>query len=264
MPTCRRPPHYSEGMTNPLLDVNSRLVVAHRGNSIGAPENTLESLRQGVALGADAIEFDVRMTRDGVTVVFHDAELNRTTDGVGPVNRRTFDELRLLNAGGRFSRAGSDPYRVPSLEEVLDEFRRIPLIIEVKEFAAVESTERLVRKFDAQDRVLVGSSNDAVMARFYRSGLAACASMRDAALLIPQAMLGIRPARPRYDVLSLTPEYRGVPIPIAKMAAAVRSRGIPTHVWTVNDPVEAGRFWDAGVNAILTDDPGAILRTRPN
>ena len=250
-------------MTNRLLDVNSRLVVAHRGNSIAAPENTLESLRQGVAVGADALEFDVRMTGDDVAVVFHDAELNRTTDGVGPLNGLTFNELRQLDAGGRFSRAGSAAYRIPSLEEVLDEFRSIPLIIEVKELAAVESTERLVRRFGAQDRVLIGSSNDAVMARFYRSGLAACASMRDAALLIPLVVLGIRPARPRYDVLSLTPEYRGVPIPIGRMAAAVRSRGIPTHVWTVNDPVEAGRFWAAGINAILTDDPAAILRTRP-
>lgn len=249
-------------MTNPLLDPNARLVIAHRGNRVAAPENTLESLRQAVALGADAVEFDVRMTRDGVPVVLHDPDLDRTTDGHGRVARFTFDEIRTLNAAARFTGAGAERHSIPALEEVLDRFRDLPLVIEVKELAAVESTERMVRKFDAQNRVLVGSSHHSVMSRFYRSGLASCASMRDAVALIPFALLSITPAKPRYDVLSLTPHYHGISIPVAAMARIAKRVGVPTHVWTVNDPAEAAELWGAGVAGLVTDDPAAILRTR--
>src|SRR3990167_4313755 len=93
-----------------LLDPTQRLVIAHRGNSMHAPEDTLESLRQGMALGADGLEFDVRLSADGVPVVIHDPTLDRTTDGSGPVAACTLAELRALDAGYRFTRDGGRTY----------------------------------------------------------------------------------------------------------------------------------------------------------
>ncbi|MGZ5241412.1 MAG: glycerophosphodiester phosphodiesterase family protein, partial [Caldimonas sp.] len=87
-----------------LLDPQARPVVGHRGNRARAPENTLESFREAVALGADAVEFDLRVSRDGALVVIHDETLERTTDGSGPVALRTVAELKRLDAGARFTR----------------------------------------------------------------------------------------------------------------------------------------------------------------
>jgi len=246
-----------------LCDPNARIVVAHRGNPVGAPENTLESLSQAVEIGSDALEFDVRVTRDGVPVLMHDAELDRTTSGHGRVAAYSFADIRTLDAGARSPVSGGRRHTIPALEEVLDRFREVPLVIEVKELEACDVTEQLVRRFGAQDRVLMGSANDDVTERFYRSGLRACASKRDASLLIPLALVGLTPAKPRYDVLSITPNYHGLPIPVLRMAAAARKAGIATQVWTVNDPVKATALWAGGVAGIVTDDPAALIRVRP-
>jgi glycerophosphoryl diester phosphodiesterase len=87
--------------------------------------------------------------------------------------------------------------------------------------------------------------------------------MRDAIRLIPRALAGLRPATPRYDVLSVTQRFRGIPIPVMRMAEAARKIGIATQVWTVNDPMAAQRLWNGGVAGVVTDDPAAMLRVRP-
>ncbi len=245
---------------NPLLDPNLRLVVAHRGDRAHAPENTLESFRQAESLGADALELDVRMSRDGVAMVIHDATVDRTTDGAGRVTGYTRVELQGLNAAARF---GGPKARIPLLEEVLDAHREIPIVIEVKEVAAVDATWALVRRFAATDRIVIGSAVEGVMQRFYRTDLPCCAAASDARRLILLALLGRTPRAPKYQVLSITPRYRGLPIPVGAMAASAHRAGIPTHVWTINRPEVATRLWRAGVSAIVTDDPGGILRVRP-
>lgn len=247
---------------NPLLDPNVRLVVAHRGNRAHAPENTIEAFRQARDLGADALELDVRMCRDGVAVVIHDPTVDRTTDARGRVAGYSYEELRGFDAAARF--AGRYPTMpMPALEEVLDAFRDLPLIIEVKELAAAEATAAMVRRFDAKDRVLVGSAVEAVMQGFYGSGLSCCASSSDALRLLGAALTGGRPRHPRYQVVSVPPRYYGLPVPVGRIAAAARLAGIPTQVWTVNDPARAVRMWRAGVAVMVTDDPAAMLRARP-
>ncbi len=250
-------------MVNPLLDLNARLVVAHRGNRVANPENTVASFRDAVELGADAIEFDVRVTRDGVPVIIHDAQLDRTTNGHGQLSSYSFDEVRSLDAGARFPQRRDTRHVIPSLEEVLDGFRETPIVIEVKEAAAVEGTERLVRRFGAEGRVVLGSSEPGVMDRARLTGLRVCASMGQALRLMPAALLGRAPTLLPYDVLSITTNFRGFPIPVLAMTSAALRAGVPTQVWTVNDPALASRFWAAGVAAILTDDPAAMLRIRP-
>lgn len=245
-----------------LLDPDARVVIAHRGNRAHAAENTLEAFQQAVDLGADAIEFDVRITRDGVPVVIHDPDVDRTTDGHGLVASLTIAEVRQLDASKGSPRFAGARMSVPSLEEVLDRFRSVPLIIEVKELGASDATERLIRRFGAQERVLVGSAETVVVERFYRSGLRTCASMRDATMLIPIALAGLTPSKPRYDVLSITPRFHGFPVPVVRMAAAARKVGIATQVWTVNEPAVARALWRGGVAGIVTDDPAAMLRAR--
>jgi glycerophosphoryl diester phosphodiesterase len=247
---------------NPLLDPHARLVIAHRGNSVRIAENTLASLVAAMELGADALEFDVRMTRDHVPVLMHDPVLDRTTDGHGPLADYTFAEVRSLDAAARGPVANVAREPIPTLEEVLDRFRELPLVIEVKEMGAAEATDRLVRRMGAESRVVVGSADARVMAWFYRSGLYTCASMSDAIRLIPAALMRARPVKPVFDVLSLTPRFAGLPIPVLAMAKAAGKVGVATHVWTVNDPDVATTLWKGGVTGILTDDPEAMIRAR--
>lgn len=222
----------------------------------------MAALRKAVEMGADAIEFDVRMTRDAVPVLMHDADLDRTTDATGPLRACSAAELAPVNAAAKFGDGKGASQPIPRLEEVLDAFRAIPMVIEVKEMAAAEATERMVRKFAAEGRVLVGSAENDVMEWFYRTGLVTCASVADAARLLLFAVIGVMPFKPRYDVLSVTSRYRGYPIPVRLMAKAALRAGIATQVWTVNDPVEARSLWAAGVAGIVTDDPAAMLRAR--
>ena len=116
-----------------LLDPLARPVIGHRGNRAHAPENTLESFLEAVALGADALEFDLRVSRDGQLVVFHDPTLERTTDGRGPVDQHSVAELKRLDAGAKFTRDGgrSFPWRgrgvtVSTFDEIVEALPRQP------------------------------------------------------------------------------------------------------------------------------------------
>ncbi len=249
-----------------LLDPDARPIVAHRGNSAFAPEDTIEALQQGVALGADAIEFDVRLSRDGHVVVLHDPTVDRTTDGRGAVASLTLAELKRLDAGHRFTRDGgrSYPWRgrgiaISTLDEVLAAFPGLPFILEVKSADAGAETKRVLERHSAESRCVVGSFDDAALAPFRGSRFATSASSVDVVRLYRRAVLSGSPRRLPYQALCIPPSFHGLPLPIRRFAHMGRAAGVTTHVWTVDDPRRAARFWDSGVNAILTNDPGAIL-----
>lgn len=251
----------------PLLDPSARLVIAHRGNSMHAPEDTLESFRQGMALGADGLEFDVRLSADGVAVVIHDPTLERTTDGAGPVARHTLAQLHALDAGYRFTRDGGRtfPYRgrgirIPTLDEALSAHAGTPCVIEVKAPEAAEAFVRAIEAHGARNRVLVGSFSDEAHARLAGRNLHLIASRPQVQRLFLRALTfrNAGPA-PSYAACSVPPVWKAVPVPVIRFARMLRPHGIPTHVWTVNDPRLARRLWDGGVSAILSDDPGTML-----
>lgn len=251
---------------NVLLDPAAKLVIAHRGNSAFFPENTLESLKQGLAIGADAIEFDVRLSRDGTAVVIHDPTLDRTTDGSGDVAAHTLDELRRLDAGFRFTRDGGRtfPFRgkgitIPTFELVLATFRGVPMIIEIKTRDASAEVKRLLTAAGAEGRVLLGSFDDASLQPFRGTAFAHSASRREMIKLYARALRPGGPSRLPYQALAIPPWFNGIPIPVKRLARMARRAGATTHVWTVDDPARARRYWAGAVNGIITNDPGTIL-----
>jgi glycerophosphoryl diester phosphodiesterase len=250
----------------PLLDASAKLVIAHRGNSMHAPEDTMESFRQGLALGADGIEFDVRLSADGVAVVIHDPTLDRTTNGTGLVADRTFDELRTLDAGYRFTRDGglTHPWRgrgiqIPTLDEVLRAFPQTPCIIELKTPTATAALARALELHDAKGRAVIGSFHDEALAPLRGRGFLLTASRREVLSLYARALTLRGAGRPVYQACSVPPRFRKIPVPVIRFARMLRRVGLPTHVWTVNDPVQARHLWAHGINAILSDDPGTML-----
>jgi glycerophosphoryl diester phosphodiesterase len=128
------------------------LVVAHRGASVQAPENTMEAFRLGVEAGADAIELDVHLSQDGQLAVIHDDTVDRTTDGVGAVQGFSMGGLQRFDAGARFTdAAGETPFagkelRIPTLPEVLDWLPDgVGLVVEIKARAAVPAVVEALR-----------------------------------------------------------------------------------------------------------------------
>ena len=253
-----------------LLDPLARPVIGHRGNRAHAPENTLESLLQAVALGADALEFDLHLSRDGQLVMFHDATLERTTDGQGPLAMRTLAELKTLDAGAKFTPDGGRSFpwrgrgvRISSFDEVIDALpRELPCIIELKTPGTTEPLRQAVRRHGIGQRIIVAGF-DAQSTRPLRgAGFALGASTRDVVALLPAALLHLR-AKPRHvQALCIPQRWHGLPVPIAAFARALRGSGTVIHVWTVNDAAEARALWAAGVQGIISDDPGRMLRAR--
>lgn len=251
---------------NVLLDPAARLVIAHRGDSARFPENTLEAFHQGMALGADALEFDVRLSSDGKAVVLHDPTLDRTTDGTGPVAARTAAELQLLDAGYRFTRDGGRtfPFRgrgmtIPTLELVLAAFPGVAMIVEIKVREASAEVKRLLELAGAAGRSLIGSFDDGAIAPFRGTPFAHSASRRELIPLLARSLAPGGPSRLPCQALAIPPWFKGVPIPVLRLARMARRAGAPTHVWTVDDPSRALRYWAGGVTGIISNDPGAIL-----
>lgn len=256
-------------MTLILLDPTKRPVIGHRGNRAHAPENTLESLRQAVACGADALEFDLHLSKDGVPVVLHDPTLDRTTDARGPVRERTVAELARVDAGARFTTdAGRTfPYRgqgigVPSLEAVLAVHGDRPMVIEMKTLEVAAPALAILQRVGVSDRVLVGSFLDEALVPFVRAGVPVCGAPQALAKLYLPALLGASPRDLPFASMCIPRFHRGLPIPVRQYARVMRALGRTVHVWTVNDPRIARRLWDRGVNGIISDDPAAILAER--
>ena len=253
-----------------LLDPRARPVIGHRGNRAHAPENTLESLGEAVALGADAVEFDLRVSRDGTLVVMHDETLDRTTDGSGPVALRTVAELKRLDAGAGFTPDGGRTHpwrgrgvRVPTFDETIESLpRELPCIVELKTLAATELVRAAVRRHGIAQRVIVAGFDPSATRPLRGAGFALGACTPDVARLVLPALLGRRIAPPHFQALCIPARWNGIAVPIAALARALRGSGTVIHVWTINDPNVALRLWREGVQGILSDDPRSILAAR--
>lgn len=256
-------------MSLSLFDPARRPVIGHRGNRAHAPEDTLVSFAQAAALGVDALEMDLHLSRDGVPVVIHDPSLDRTTDAAGAVADRTASALAKVDAGARFSTDGgrTTPYRglgigVPTLEEVLATHPSMPMILEIKALAAAGPVLALLERMNATQRVLIGSFHDEALRVFSQAGLPVAGATRALARLYLPAVLGARRAALSFQAMCIPRFFRGLPLPVAGFARLMAVNGGPVHVWTVNDRSEARALWRSGVSGIISDDPAAMLAER--
>ncbi len=254
---------------NILLDQAARPVIAHRGNRAHAPENTLESFAQAVALGADAIELDVHVSSDGIPIVMHDPDVTRTTDASGEISSMTFSELRELDAGGRFTADNGKtfPYRgkghrIPSFDEVLEAFPSTPTLIEIKTRAASVAVRRSIEAHRAEGRVVVDSFDGVALGVFTDTKIPVGASRREVVRLMKEVLLGFPLTPFSFRALCIPPSYRGLRVPIRRFARVAPAQNCVVHIWTINDPKVAARLWVDGVQGIVTDDPAIILRAR--
>jgi glycerophosphoryl diester phosphodiesterase len=234
-------------------------IIAHRGYSARAPENTLSALEAAVKAGADAVEFDVSTAACGTPVLFHDPMLSRTTNGVGPLRRRTLEQLKALDAGKWFSPdfAGE---RIPTFDEALRALQgRIGRIYaEVKGFRELEDADRMVRLARAAGmlgEVVFISLNWTLLDRMrsQEAGLAIGYVVDEEAELVEAVRRASGDAAAmvhvRADLVAATPA----------VLARLRAQGTEVAVWTVDDPAEAARFLGLGVGHVTTNQVDALL-----
>ncbi|HET9381338.1 MAG TPA: glycerophosphodiester phosphodiesterase [Streptomyces sp.] len=238
-----RPP-----IRHPYLDHPGPIPFAHRGGAADGLENTARQFRNAVELGYRYLETDVHATRDGRLVAFHDATLDRVTDGAGRIAELPWAEVSRARV------AGEEP--VPLFEELLEMFPGARWNVDVKAEAALLPLLDLLARTGAWDRVCVGSFSEARVARARR-----LAGPRLATSYGTRGVLGLRlrswglPVAPRPSaVAAQVPETQsGIPVTDARFVRSAHARGLHVHVWTVNDPDRIHRLLDLGVDGIMTD-----------
>ncbi len=217
-------------------------VIAHRGSSHAEPENTLPAFERAIADGADFVEFDVQMSRDGVPVVFHDAELDRLTSLTGPIGRRAAAEL--------------EEARVPTLDQVLEVVRgRIGVMAELK-------SPHLQRAHPFVERVVSRLEPGDVVISFQQRALLETRRLAPGLRLLQHVGLGV-------SIRAAAHYAWGVGFVNAALTRRglqrARSLGLVTTVFTVNDERRMRELAALGVDGLFTDRPDrlrAVLHPR--
>jgi glycerophosphoryl diester phosphodiesterase len=229
------------------------LAFAHRGYSEDGLENSMAAFSAAVDLGYRYLETDVRATRDGVPVTFHDATLDRVTDRTGRIADLPWPAVRQARIGG------TEP--VARLEDVLDAFPDVRMNIDVKDAAAVSPLARAVDRTRSHDRVCIASFSDRrrrdVLRRLAApvatsGGRLTVATFRLAAGATALARFVAHTLR-QVDCLQVPERLGPVPVVTAGTLAAAQAAGKHVHVWTVNDEPAMHRLLDQGVDGLITD-----------
>lgn len=235
------------------------MIVGHRGAPLVAPENTLASFDAAIDAGADAVEFDVRLTADGTPVVLHDPTVDRTTDGRGPVRTMTLDDVKRLRIDGSLE--------VPTLREVLTALSgRATVDIEVKNIPGEPD-------FDAEEALVVATLEELERSAFVGDVIISSFnpfSLTRSRELAPELATGLLTDRDVEARAALAfardsgfawalPFVDRVREEVAHVVAEGRAAGILIGTWVVDDPVVARELLYAGVDAVATNDPATVI-----
>lgn len=229
--------------TSPSSD--TFVITGHRGAMAVEPENTLRSFRRAVADGADELELDVHLSRDGQMVVMHDVTVDRTTDGTGAIADKTWEEIRQLDAG--------QGERVPRLEQIWEEFSEIDLQVEVKAPAAAAAVLDLARRRPHRGSLTVTSFHPEAVAEAagtdgpWRVGLIAG---RNEADKITEHLTDGLDLMAHWELAELS------------MVREIRDSGRKVTVWASRTAEQVVRAMEEGWSGTTADDPGMAARAR--
>lgn len=237
------------------------LNVAHRGASSYAPENTLAAFRLALEMGADGIELDVKLTRDGVPIILHDETVDRTTNGHGRIADMTLAEVKCLDAGTSFDTRFSGE-QIPTLTEVLT-------VVGTRSIVNIE-LKVLYKRVEGLEAAVLAAVEDAGMSNRVIFSCFNPLVLRTVAHLNPRVPRGLLYAdnlpiylrrawlRPLAQATALHPKYTLVDARYMRWAHA---RNYRVNTWTVDDPVEMNRLLDLGVDMIMTNKPDVLKQT---
>jgi glycerophosphoryl diester phosphodiesterase len=243
------------------------LLIAHRGGSGLAPENTMAAFTGAVELWeSDMVELDVHASADGECVVIHDPTLDRTTNGTGPVGGMTLKQLQSFDAGFRFTPDGGRtfPFRgqgvhIPTIDEVLAAFPNLRITVELKTAAAQTRLFAAIRAAHAEDRVIAAGEYRRYRTEFHLWRGCLSASREDAVPFLALHYLRLSRIVPMSAHVVQTCERLGTrQVLTPSLVRALHARNIQVHVWTVNETADMHRLLDWGVDGIITDRPDRL------
>jgi glycerophosphoryl diester phosphodiesterase len=245
------------------------LLVAHRGGSGLAPENTLIAFRRALHWWrADLLEIDVQPTRDGECVVIHDAQVDRTTDGSGDVAGFTLAELQRLDAGYRYTPDGGRTFpfrdtgvRISTLREVLDELPDTRVNVEVKDGRAQAAVLRTIQETGSAHRVLIAAGDSRNRSLFHDYAGPTSAGGQDLyAFYALHLAHAARFYRPPVDAFQMPERSGGRQVLSPRWIAEAHAHNVAVHVWTVDDEADMRRLLSWGVDGVITDRPDRLAR----
>jgi glycerophosphoryl diester phosphodiesterase len=247
------------------------LVMAHRGGAGLWPENTLYAFSRAVEMGVDVLEMDLHSTSDGGLVIIHDETVDRTTNGTGPVNRMTLDQLKRLDAAYRWSNDGgkSFPLRgrgisVPTLQELFEAFPRTRFNIDIKQEqpSLVKPFCRMIRESGMTGNLMVASFDAKALDDFRHecAEVATSASPVDVSRFLAHKTIASPGTHTPAAHALQVPEYAGGrQVLTGELVEAAHKHQLEVHAWTINDEATMRRLIALGVDGIITDYPDRLL-----
>ena len=258
----------STSAPNPFR-IGRTLVIPHGGGDGLFPENTMYAYEQTMAMGADVVDVDVRKSRDGVLIAFHDATTTRITGTTRTVARSTFAELAKLDAGWSFTKGNANPFRnkgiaIPSLESILKRFPRALLSLDLKDESTGmnEPLCTLLTRFRRTNDVFVGSNSDEQILQFRKQ----CPGVRTSATMVDvYASQDARASKDPDFVPAVSvdqPPFRMGGRTLVDRASLdwAHAHGIAILTWVVNDTPSLQHLVDIGVDGIYTSYPDRLLK----
>ena len=254
---------------------NLPLIVAHRGASALAPENTLAAFRRAIDDGAEGIEFDVRLSKDGQAVVFHDADLKRIGGHDEKIIDFTFEQLQEIDVGVWFNRIfprlASERFsneKIPILKDVLDLLKDFRGLIYIELKCREREVEPLVKAVCRE----IGASHllpNIIVKSFRLQAIPEvrrlCPGVTTAALFAPKIMTMLR--KEKY-LLKIAQEFRADQMSLhytlvsRKFMRKAEKKNLPVTIWTVDNPRIVRRAIDLGIKAVITNNPGVLLEKK--
>ncbi len=248
-------------------------VLAHRGASQEAPANTRPAFDLALQQGADVLETDVHVTRDGEMVVCHDPVVDAVSDGMGAIAQCSLSELKRLDFGYRFTpdEGVSYPFRgkrveILTLTELLTLYPQTIINVDLKPRSGVS-----VRKFlsildacDAWSRVVVASFHQSNLhrVRLAHPAIVTSASTNEVARFLVAYYANIRPRQWPFQVLQVPVRTGKIRIVSARLVERARQQGLPVDVWTVDDEESMRALYQLGVRGLVTNRPLLASRVR--
>ncbi len=220
------------------------LRIGHRGARAYAPENTLSSFRKALEIGVDAVELDVRKTKDDQLVVVHDKDVKRTTDSEGLVSELMLKEIKGFDAGGG--------EKIPTLEETLDFLdKKVKVFIELKEAGIEKQVLSIVHQKELEENVVIVSFLEDALKK-----------VRELNKDIETGLIYAKHKNPLKAALELKANYLLALYRFTHTANVEKAHecGLKMIVWTINSPQEAEEYAKKGVDGIASDKPDILMR----
>ena len=237
-------------------------IFAHRGASGYAPENTLEAFRLAMEQGADGMELDVHLTKDGEGVVIHDETLDRTSNGHGNVRDYTLEELKKFSFHNHMEKYQG--VQIPTLKEVLNLVKNSCMKVNIELKTGIywyegieEKTMDIVKTMGMEDRVIYSSFNHYSIQKVLEQN-----SDAETAYLFSDVPLNMEKYAKDTGVKGLHPAVYH--LKMADFLETYMKSGLKVRVWTVNNKEDMKMFIDAGVDAIITNYPKVSVELREN